>query len=71
MIRQFLARRRLAKIVDKTRESYEIRRFRERRTAALKGIGRIPFGDRVLSPSATEPVVSAHSGNAPLRGGGA
>lgn len=24
--------------------------------------------DRVLSPSATEPVVSAHSGNAPLRG---
>jgi hypothetical protein len=52
-LRTFIARRRLAKIVDKTRESYEIRRFRERREAALKGIGRIPFGDRafVASPS--------------------
>lgn len=32
-------------------------------------IGRIGSADRVLSPSATEPLrVSSHPGNAPLRG---
>jgi hypothetical protein len=31
------------------------------------GIGRIGKADRVLSPTATEPEVSAHSGDAPLR----
>jgi DNA (cytosine-5)-methyltransferase 1 len=32
-----------------------------------QSVGASPDGDRVLSPSATEPVVSAHLGNAPLR----
>lgn len=43
MIRRFkiyLAHRRLQKLVERQRDSYEIRRYRERRAAALKGLGR-------------------------------
>lgn len=32
------ARKRLAQIVEQTRSSYEIRRYRERRAAAMKGL---------------------------------
>jgi hypothetical protein len=39
-IRQHLARRRLERIVQANRDSYENRRYRERRQAALKGLGR-------------------------------
>ena len=35
------ARKRLQRIVDAERESYETRRYRERRAAALKGLGRL------------------------------
>lgn len=34
------ARKRLAEIVASTRDSYECRRYRERRAAALKGLGK-------------------------------
>jgi hypothetical protein len=37
---QLAAARKLAKLVGERRNSYEIRRFRERRAAALKGLGR-------------------------------
>lgn len=39
-LRTFLARRKLQRIVAQTRNSYETRRYRERRAAALKGLGR-------------------------------
>lgn len=35
--RQRAAQKRLAEIVEQTAESYEVRRYRERRAAALKG----------------------------------
>jgi hypothetical protein len=38
--RQWLAVRRLNKLIAKQRNSYECRRYRERRYAALKGLGR-------------------------------
>ena len=34
---QAIAQERLSKLVEETRNSYETRRFRERREAALKG----------------------------------
>jgi hypothetical protein len=37
-LRTFLARRKLQRIVERTRDSYERRRYRERRAAALKGL---------------------------------
>lgn len=40
LIRQHLAVRRLSKIVRKQRDSYETRRFRERRAAAKLGLSR-------------------------------
>lgn len=36
-LRQYLAVRRLNKLVARERNSYETRRYRERRAAALKG----------------------------------
>lgn len=36
----YLAKRRLARMIERTRNSYEIRRYRERRAAALKGLAR-------------------------------
>ena len=39
-IRQWLAVRRLNKLVARQRDSYETRRYRERRAAALKGLAR-------------------------------
>jgi hypothetical protein len=36
----WLAHRRLQKLVERQRDSYECRRYRERRAAALKGLGR-------------------------------
>lgn len=43
---RYLARRRLAKLVERTRDSYECRRYRERRAAALKGLRKRPaLGD--------------------------
>jgi hypothetical protein len=36
-LRTFLARRKLQRIVERTRDSYERHRYRERRAAALKG----------------------------------
>jgi len=38
--RMWCARRRLQRIVARTRDSYECRRFRERRAAAKLGIAR-------------------------------
>ena len=40
LLRQWAAQRRLQRIVEQTRNSYETRRYRERRAAALKGMGR-------------------------------
>lgn len=40
LVRQFLARRRLQRIVDRTRDSFEREQYRRRRAAALKGRGR-------------------------------
>lgn len=40
MFKRWLARRRLAKLVERNRNSYETRRYREHRYAALKGLGR-------------------------------
>lgn len=39
-IKRELAKRKLAADVQRRRDSYEIRRYRERRTAALKGLAR-------------------------------
>ncbi len=39
-LRERRAQKRLAEIVRDTRDSYECRRYRERRAAALKGLGR-------------------------------
>jgi hypothetical protein len=39
-LRQYLACRRLQKLVDARRKSYEHRRFVERRQAALRGLGK-------------------------------
>lgn len=39
-IRSRIAARRLARVVEQQRESYECRRYRERRAAALRGMGR-------------------------------
>lgn len=39
-IRRWLARRRLERIIEANANSYETRRFRERRAAALKGARR-------------------------------
>jgi hypothetical protein len=36
-LRRYLAARRLQRMVDEQRNSYETRRYRERRAAALKG----------------------------------
>ena len=40
-LRIILARRRLARLVEQRRESYETRRYRERRAAALKATRRV------------------------------
>jgi oligoendopeptidase F len=37
LIRQHLAARKLQRMVEQVRDSYECRRYRERRAAALKG----------------------------------
>jgi hypothetical protein len=37
---QLAAAQKLAKLVGERRNSYEVRRYRERRAAALKGLGR-------------------------------
>jgi hypothetical protein len=39
-VRQYLARQRLARDVERRKNSYETRRFRERREAALKARGK-------------------------------
>lgn len=39
-IRRYLACRKLDRIVRETRDSYECRRYRERRAAALKGLAK-------------------------------
>lgn len=41
MIRRWLARRRLARIVHETRTSFACEQYRRRRAAALKGLGRM------------------------------
>jgi hypothetical protein len=39
-IRRYPAKRRLARIVETTRDSFELEQYRRHRQAALKGLGR-------------------------------
>ncbi len=58
LIRERRARKRLAEIVRDTRNSYECRRYRERRAAALKGLKK-PSGGVRRTDEGTTPYAQA------------